>query len=269
MRLGCCGKPDDAAAMQAAGFDFIEVPVKAVLRGDESDADWRATAPDPAQVALPMEAANMLLPKEHVVVGPQRDMDALRTYMQRVVQRAAQLGIQRLVFGSGGSRRRPDDVAEGEAMDQLGEFCRMAGELCAAQDVMLVIEHLNRNETNTINTLADELTLLDRVNSPAVGALVDSYHFGVEDESDEAIVKLGDQLHHIHVAEPVDRLEPGGHGESEKAFDFESFFCAARKVGYDERVSVEAKWSGPIHEKGPGVVKLLRDAWQSAGQCEV
>lgn len=269
MRLGCCGNLDAMADVREAGFDFLEVPVQAVLRGDEDDAAWTPTAPDPDKLPLPMEAANMLLPRHHAIVGPQRDMPALRTYMQRVAERARRLGIHRLVLGSGKARVRPEDMAVGEAMDQLTEFCRMAGELCAAHDIVLVIEHLNRGETNTINSLADELTLVERAHHPAVGALVDSYHFGLEDESDEAIIALGDYLRHVHVAEPVDRLQPGGHGDGEQAFDFVEFFCALRKVGYDERVSVEASWAGPIAEQGAACVKLLREAWQTAGRCEV
>lgn len=269
MRLGCCGGIDNIEQVRDAGFDFLEVGVQPVLRGDDSDADWRAAAPDPDKLPLPIEAANSLLPVAHPVVGPQRDMDALRTYMGRVAERAARIGIQRLVFGSGKARVRPEGVSAGEAMDQLAEFCRMAGDLCHQHGVTLVIEHLHQGETNTINSLADELTLVERANHPGVQALVDSFHYGLENETDEAIIKLGDYIRHVHVAEPVDRLQPGAHGTSEKAFDFESFFCSLRKVGYDERVSIEAKWNTSIAEAGPACVELLRQAWQAAGRCEV
>ena len=272
MRLGCCGGLETIEQVRDAGFDFLEVGVQPVLRGDDDDATWRADAPDPDKLPLPLEAANSLLPKAHPVVGPERDMDGLRTYMQRVAERAARLGIQRLVFGSGKARYRPEDVSAGDAMDQMAEFCRMAGDVCAAHDVVLVVEHLNQGETNTINSLEDELTLIDRVNHPAVEALVDSYHFGLEDESDEAIVKLGNHLKHVHVAEPVGRHEPGAHGppnESAQAYDFESFFCALRKIGYDERISFEGKWSTSLEEAGPKTIRVIRDAWASAGRCEV
>lgn len=269
MRVGCCGKLDDIQAMRDAGFDFIEVGVQLVLRGDEPDEAWRKSAPDPDKLPLPIEAANGLLPATHPIVGPERDLETLRAYMQRVVDRAARLGIERLVLGSGKARKRPEDMSAGEAMDQIAEFARMAGDIAADRGVMLVIEHLHQGETNTINSLADEQTLIERVGRPSVQALVDSFHFGLENESDEAIVQLGDYVRHVHVAEPVDRLQPGAHGDSEDAFDFESFFCALRKVGYRERVSVEARWSAPIAEAGPAVVDLLRRQWAAAGRCEV
>ncbi len=177
----------------------------------------RAEAPDPDVLALPIEAANVLVPRTLPVVGAHRDMETLRTYMQRITARARYLGIQQLVFGSGGARRRTSEVSEGEAMDHLAEFCRMAGDLCAEHDLTLVVEHLNKGETNTINSLADELTLIERVRHPAVQALVDSYHYGLERESEEAIILLGDYIRHVHVAEPVDRVQPGAHGSPRKA----------------------------------------------------
>ena len=272
MRLGCCGKVEDIDQVRSAGFDFLEVLVQPVLRGDVSDAQWGTEAPDPDNLALPLEAANSLLPEALPVVGPRRDMEALRAYMQRVVARAGYLGIERLVFGSGLARVRPKDVSEGEAMDHLAEFCRMAGDLCAEHDVILVIEHLHKGETNTINSLDDALTLVERVRHPAVQALVDSYHYGLENESDEAIIRLGDYIRHVHIAEPVDRVQPGARGASGvsgKAFDFESFFCTLHKVGYDERISVEAKWTAPLADVGPACVELLRQTWAAAGRCEV
>lgn len=265
MRLGCCGSIDRAQAMKRAGFDFLEVNVQGVLKGHEGDAAWDAGAPDPGGVALPIEAANCLVPAALPVVGPGRDVPALTTYMERVAKRAGRLGIQRLVFGSGAARRRPDAVDQSTALDQIAEFCRIAGDACAAHGVVLVIEHLNHSETNTINSLADQVRLVDAVDHPAVAALVDSYHLGIEHESDQAVLDLGDRLRHVHVAEPVGRVEPGAPGNAEP-FDFEMFFCLLRKIGYHERISFEGDWSGPIEDAGPAAVGFLRAAWERAGR---
>lgn len=269
MRLGCCGTIDDAAKFRAAGFQFLEVGVQAVLRGQEDDAAWAASAPDVDKLALPIEAANGLVPASLPIVGPGRDVAALAEYMRRVGERAGRVGIKRLVFGSGGSRRRPGGFDEGTAMDQLAEFCRLAGDAVAKHGVFLVIEHLNQGETNTINSLADELELMDRVDHPAVAALVDSYHYGLEGEVDEALLRLGHRLKHVHVAEVAGRTQPGSHpAGSAEAFDFDHFFTLLRKVGYRERVSFEGAWTGPVEEVGASCVEFLRKAWENAGRAE-
>lgn len=271
MRLGCCGGIGDAAKFKAAGFEYLEVGVQGVLKGLETDEAWAAGAPDVDALPLPVEAANGLVPASLPIVGPERDLGALKQYMERVTSRAKKLGIQRLVFGSGGARKRPEGVDEATALEQIVEFCRVAGDACAKHDLLLVIEHLNRSETNTINSLAQERELMERAGHPAVAALVDSYHYGVENDSEEDLLSLSGRLHHVHVAEPVDRVQPGAHGafgESEKAWDFEHFFCLLRKMGYRERVSFEGRWTGPVEEVGPACVAMLRKAWNHADRCE-
>lgn len=266
MRLGCCGGIEQAALVKEAGFDFLEVNVQAVLRGQEDDAAWSRTAPDPAKLPLPIEAANCLVPGSLPIVGPARDMDALTRYMGNVARRARQLGLKILVFGSGGARRKPDGFSSAQAATQLVEFTRMAGELCGQQGVTVVIEHLHRGETNTLNRLSQVRGLCDEVNHPAVAMLVDSYHYGLENEADEDLLELGDRIAHVHVAEVVDRIQPGGHGDDvDKAFDFELFFSLLHKMGYDSRVSIEAGWKPSLQEAGAATAQLLREVWERAG----
>ncbi|MEX0776804.1 MAG: sugar phosphate isomerase/epimerase family protein [Phycisphaeraceae bacterium] len=271
MRVGCCGGLEQAQAVKDAGFDFLEVNVQSVLKGDLASSEWDKAAPDPAKFVLPVEAANCLVPGSRPIIGPQRDLAGLQDYMQRVAKRAQRLGITRLVFGSGGARKRPEGVDQDTADKHLAEFSRMAAEACAHHDVIVVIEHLNVGETNTLNKLAQARHLADKVGHPALAVLVDSYHYALEKENDEAIIELGDRIRHVHVAEPVQRVQPGAHGamaHSPDAYDFAHFFCLLRKAGYGERISFEGKWSQPIEKVGRQCVELLRDAWDKAGTCE-
>jgi len=268
MRLGCCGSIEQAQIIHDAGFDFLEVNVQQVLKGKEPSDVWDKQAPDVDRLPLRIEAANSLIPGDMPIIGPNRDMGALQDYMQRVAKRAQRLGIERMVFGSGKARMRPEGVSQEQAMNELIEFTDMAGQICGHHDVLLVIEHLNFPECNTINMLDDTRRLCDAVNSPHVQGLVDSYHWGLMKDTDQAILDLGQLIRHVHIAEPDGRGEPGKPAHTENAFDFESFFCVLRKAGYSERVSIEAKWTGPLQEKAPAAVELIRKAWDAAGKCE-
>lgn len=132
----------------------------------------------------------------------------------------------------------------------------------------MVVEHLHAGECNTINKLDETRDICEAVSHPWLTALVDSFHYGMEKDSEQAIIDLGSLIRHVHVAEPDGRAEPGLPASPDNAFDFEHFFCLLRKIGYDERISIEAKWSGPIAQKGPAVVEFLRETWNDAGQCE-
>ncbi len=267
MKLGCCGTIDQAAEMKAAGFTYVEIHVQNVLKGEISSAEWEKTRPDPSKFVLPTPAANCLVPGSLPVVGPNRDLAKLQDYIQHVARRAQLLGLRTLVFGSGGARKCPPDLGLGKAMDQLVEFTHMAGEVCSHHGVTIVIEHLNQSETNTINKLSQELELIKRANHPNVLALVDSYHYGLEKETDLALLSLEGVLAHVHVAEPIDRIQPGGHGQaSGKAYDFVHFFRLLRRIGYDGLISFEGKWTQPMNQVGPATVAYLQECWDKAGK---
>jgi len=268
MRWGCCGSIEQAAMIHGAGFDFLEINVQGVLRGDETDAAWAKIAPKVDALPLPIEAANSLVPATHPIVGPGRDIPLLTAYLKRVTQRAKQLGIQRLVFGSGGARKRPNEVDLVTANEHLREFTRIAGDACAANDIILVIEHLHRGETNTLNSLADCLNLQSEVDHPAVMMLVDSFHYGLEKETDQALLDLDGTLKHVHVAEPIGRGQPGAVAAGDEPFDFDLFFSLLCKIGYNERVSIEAVWTEPIAQAGPLALALLKAACDRASDCE-
>lgn len=271
MRLGCVAGLEDAAAVKEAGFDFLEVTVGGVLRGLEPSSTWDATAPDPDKLPLPIEAANSLVPASLPIVGAQRDRVALQDYIQRVAKRAERLGISRLVFGSGGARKRPDGTSPDTALEQLIEFTKMCGDICAHHNIILVIEHLNRGETNTLNSLAECRYVCEQAGHPNVAMLVDSYHYGLEKEESQSLLDLDGTLRHVHVAEVAERFQPGAHGpvaSGSPAFDFEDFFCLLRKIGYDERVAIECRWQHSLREDARAAADFLRKTWASAGTCE-
>ncbi len=265
MKIGCCGGIAQAQALKEAGFEYLEVNVQQLLKGDEDDAAWAKQAPDVDALPLPLEAANCLVPGHHKLVGPTRDLATLKSYMQRVTKRAKQLGISRLVLGSGGARQRPDDVPYAVAFEQIAEFARVAGDCAAAHDIVIVIEHLNGKECNMIVKLEEEARLIAAAAHPAVAALVDSYHFGLESEGSASFALIAKDLQHAHVAEPVNRVEPGAHGSS--GFDFVGFFADLRRAGYDQRVSFEGKWSAGPEVSAPRCVAAIREAWDAAGDA--
>jgi D-psicose/D-tagatose/L-ribulose 3-epimerase len=271
MRLGCCGEIEQVDELRAAGFAFLEINVQTVLRGEVPTAEWERAAPVLAKLPLPIEAANRLVPATLPLVGPRRDLPALRDYLERVAQRAQLLGLTRLGFGSGGARRRPEGLDPGLVQQHLVEFVSVAGDICARHGLDLVIEHLSAGDTNTLNKLSQARALCDQAAHPSVGLLVDSYHYALEKESDEAILSLGDRVRHVHVAEPVGRVQPGAHGPAGAggpAYDFVHFFQLLRKTGYDGLISFECDWTGPIAEVAAASAAYVRRAWEQAGTAE-
>lgn len=265
MRIGCCGTIEQAEAIRSAGFEYLEVSAHDVLGIDEPDDAWLARVEQLRALPLPIEVAHDLLPARLRVVATDRDLSAISSHLERVANRAQQLGIREIVFGSGAARQRPDSVSVIEANRQLREFLRLAATVCQPHGITVLIEPMHADATNTINRLGDARQLCDTVEHPCVGVMVDTEHFGVENETDESLLDVGDGLHHVHLCEPVGGYEPGVQGpEHDNPFDFEHFFCLLRKVGYAGRMSVNSTWSGPIEDAGPRCVAFLRETWAAA-----
>lgn len=98
----------------------------------------------------------------------------------------------------------------------------------------LILEPLNRYETSLINTLAEAKALIQEIGAENLGILADSFHMNIEEKNIfESIVSTGDFIRHIHLADS-NRWAPGqGH------FDFDQFFRALEKIGYNHWLSGE------------------------------
>ena len=256
MRFGICAPPEQAAALAAVGYDYVEWPLSrtAGTFSEDEYADLRRLA---AHLPVRPETWNVMLPARIMVVGPEADHPALRDYLQVAFARVAELHGVIVVFGSGASRRIPDGFARDVASAQFDAACGIAGEVAQRNGITIAIEPLNRSETNLVNSVAEGAGVVQRVDHSAVRLLSDLYHVTLERESLADTTAAGDVLAHVHVAAPDRRIPRPGHGEVE----LRDYFQALRAAGYDDRVSIEARWS-EIAEASAGL-QLMRETWAS------
>lgn len=158
------------------------------------------------------------------------------TFLQDVIQVAAELGARRLVgplvapIGYLCGRRRTD--AEWEwaiaGLQQLGD-------MLTAHNITLAIEPMNRYQTYFLNTAADAVELCRQVNHPQIGILFDVFHANIEEKCISAAIRTaGPYLKHLHVCEN-DRGIPGsGH------LDWHGLFDALQAIHYDDWVVIES-----------------------------
>lgn len=252
MRFGVCATVDVAPAAKAAGFSYLEVHLVNTLKPEKEEAAFAAELERIRKSELPVETANCLLPGDLFLCGPARNEDRIRRYVEVAMDRAQRAGLRVVVFGSGKARSIPEGTDRAEGWGQLVAFARdILGPAAARNGVTVVVEPLNRAETNVITTIAEGAAFVREVNHPAVRLLVDAYHWARENESPEAIVQAGALIHHAHVATVKNRLAPGLEPQ-----DFADFFGALRRIGYEGRVSVEARFND-ISKEGRTVYDFL------------
>lgn len=258
MRFGVCTSVEHSRVVQAAGWDFLEESVQARLRGLEPDSQWQGRREVEAS-ALPVLAANGLVPGTLKIVGPDRDRAALAQYMQTVLRRAASTAIRTLVFGSGAARHVPEGYDRALARDQIIDFLRDASPVAERHGVTIVIEPLNRGECNIINTIAEAMEYVRAVGHPHVACLLDTFHFWIEDEPLAHLREAMGQIRHVHLADRDGRVAPGESGTA----DYRPVFSVLKSGEYEGLISVEANFPD-LAGRGPGVLAFIRRQWAEA-----
>lgn len=256
MEFGICSGPELAMHARAAGFKYLDGTVGSVLNPNATQSEFEdAYAKVYAPSALPFLNLAVLLPGGMFVAGPEADIPKAVAYCTTAFQRAARIGIKTICFGSGNGRRCPDGWAMDTAMKQILEFVLAMAPVATASGVKLAVENLRTAETNTLGKLSEISDLLDAVNSPDVGCLVDGYHWRENSDSAEAVIKMGPRILHTHIATSPSRFGPG-----EETFDFSPFATALNKSGYRGRMSIE----GTLNDKSEAGLKRMFDTLNKA-----
>ena len=156
------------------------------------------------------------------------------TFVKSFISRAALSGSM-VIIGSmqGGAdcnqQRAPTLEHLAESMRQLNDFAQNSG-------VTLLLEPLNRDETNLLNTIADTREFLEAHGLDQIQILADLYHMGREEPSvTAAILCAGDRLGHVHFVGPT-RAPVALHDPH-----ILQIMDALRTIGYVGYLSAEAR----------------------------
>ncbi|MDQ6858880.1 MAG: sugar phosphate isomerase/epimerase [Chloroflexota bacterium] len=152
-------------------------------------------------------------------------------------------------------RTRDDD--EALFLDGLGPLAAQAERVGAR----IFLEPLNRYQNDVCVTIGDAIRLRDRVGSPAVSVVGDTFHMNIEEaDMGRSLVQAGERLGYVQVADSQ-RFEPGaGH------IDFAPIFSALGTIGYDGDIGVEcASLSGEPEVVLPRAAALLRSLIAEGG----
>lgn len=251
MRFGICAGADKAPTLKEAGYDYLELSVAGDLIPDEDEAVWAEKRRVLEAMPLVPEAFNSFV-RTGKITGPDADFPRLERYVNTALARAAQVGGKIIVLGSGGARNVPDGFSRAEAQEQLVRFLNLCADASEKTGVVVVIEPLNKLESNIFNTVSEGADYVRRVNRPGVRNLADTYHMEKDDEPLSAIIQSGDVLAHAHTADTNRRAPATG------TYDHQAFFRACRSAGYDTRVSIECGWDNFEQQIGPALAHLKR-----------
>jgi len=257
LSIGCCaGEADLAVLQRLPGLDFVELPVTRALMSDAAAFEQLAGRFVGGRLAA--RAANVFLPADLRVVGPEASLDRLCEYTVTALDRARRLGVEVLVFGSGRSRSVPAGFAHERALDQFESAVRAVHEEASARGVTLAIEPLHAEETNLLTSVAEAAAFIRDRDLAGVRLTADLWHMRCADEDLSALAGASDLVAHAHVA-AAERWAPGQAPD-----EIVDFLGRLRAAGYGGRCSIECRWTDFAAEVG-GAVARVRAAATTAG----
>lgn len=166
------------------------------------------------------------------------------------------VGGQVLVFGSPAQRQLPAGMSLEQGLDYATDTLRRVLPRCAEVGVYLCLEPLAPAETNFLNTCAQAVALIQRLNHPFVALHLDVKAMCSEERPPaETIRQFGHLARHFH-ANDANRRGPGMG-----SVDFVPIFQALREVGYRGYVSVE------VFDFTPDPRTIARDSLRYMRAC--
>ena len=229
---------DQAEYSKKLGLDYLELPAERIMR--MSDSRFEGLKKDLSEGPLPCLACNSYIDQSVRLLGRDFDKDKFENYINRSLERIASLGAKKVVFGSARARNVPSYLSMEEGRAQLIERIKFMAQAAERHNIELELEHLNRIESNILNTFEETVLMAKQLNLPNVKSIFDYYHFAVSGEREDLIKESETWIGHIHFACTLERKMP----DLEEAKKLESLLKILRDCSYDGTFSIEAFFPG-------------------------
>ena len=253
MRFGSCGnltasRPDKTGIetiekLKEYGYDFIELPLSEIM--DLPPQQREQIVERVEKSGLKSEVMNNFFPRRMKLTGPDVDREGIRRYYMEALPLAKRLGAEYVVFGSPFAKSYPLGFDKEKAMEQLVDLTKEVDAYAASIGIRILIEPIHSFECNIVNTFADGVALSQKVQPKATDVLLDYYHMTRDKEDPKILLQHGKEyLRHIHFACPF----LPGEGERvfplyENEWPYQEFIRILKEIGYDGRISIEARTS--------------------------
>jgi sugar phosphate isomerase/epimerase len=219
------------ARARELGFDAMEIFVGGP---DEFDRGLLANALAKHNLALAAfgTGAGWVKHKLSLTSADPQVRQRAKDFISKMIDRAAEFGCPAILGSMQGrienGATRPEVIhLMRDALNELGAKAKSRGQV-------LLLEPLNRYETNLINTVEQGVNLLGTLDTTNVKLLLDLFHMNIEErDMAESIRQAGNAVGHVHLADSNRRAAGWGH------LDYAPIMRALKEIGYNGYISGE------------------------------
>lgn len=241
---------------EQAGFDLVEFPLMDPFTFDTAVARAALTEHGmAASASLGLSPATDISSEDPDIVA------AGEALLMRAVEIVGELGGTQLCGVIYSAMKKYMDPVTQLGLDNSISTIGRVADRAAELGLSLALEVVNRYETNILNTGRQALAYVDRVGRPNVAVHLDSYHMNIE-ESDmySPVLDCGDRLGYVHI------------GESHRGYlgtgnvDFDSYFKALGRIGYQGTIVFESFSSAVVAPDLSRMLGIWRNLWQDSDE---
>ena len=182
-----------------------------------------------------------------------------------------------LTYGAWNTSLDGDLEEKASRVDQSIDVLRDVANVAEDHDVVCSVEVVNRFEQYMLNTAEEARSFVERVDSPNVGIMLDTFHMNIEeDDMADAIETAGEHLTHFHLGENNRRppmadgnLPWNEIGEALREIDYdgpvvmEPFLLPGGSVAPDIGMWRDLSGDGNLDEKAEKSLQFVRDTFEA------
>lgn len=150
-----------------------------------------------------------------------------------IIQLAAHFKASVIIGGVRGRLAGDKQHSSEQISSATDTLSNLAGQ-ASDTGVNLLLEPINRYETNFINTALEGLELIENIGNPHIKLLLDTFHMNIEEINlCKTIRTAGKQLGYVHFADSNRRAPGWGH------IDFSAILEALKDIGFQGFITAE------------------------------
>ena len=148
-KFGINAPLDKAAAVAEQGAEFLLIGVNQFLKPNEPVTEFEKELRRMEKSPIPVLSCNGFLGGDALrSVGPNAKTQNVLKFAKTAFQRAKQAGVQRIIFGSSGSRRLPEGWSKAQADEQFISLLREMGDLAGVEGIVVAVENPQQKKCN-------------------------------------------------------------------------------------------------------------------------
>jgi len=249
-----------------AGYEGVEIAPFTLVREGVQEISQNQRR----QMVLDMENSGIRCAGLHwLFVAPPKGLhfttpdDQLRQksvdYLGKLIDFCGDLGGEIMVFGSPAQRATSQGISVSEALDYFADGLSKVADHARERNVKILIEPLPKKDTDVVNTSAEAIQLINRVNHPGISSMFD-FHNSVDETEPltDIIEKYIRFIDHVHVQSMNGYLLMSDKIPQELI----NIHALLKKLNYNKWVSVE------VFDPSPGGKFIAEETMKSLLEIE-